>query len=80
MFGYADKPKPYYDDASSGIANCVVRDGPKALFRDEMHVTFEYKNKEYNYGTSTDSDPDATVMLRIPLKRKQPAAVPVSSQ
>ena len=46
-----------------GIANFIVRDGDE--FR--MHVTFEYRGKEYNYGAA--SDQGFKILFRFPLKK-----------
>lgn len=51
-------PKP-------GIANAILRDGPEMV----GHVSFEYKNKEYNYGPA--SKQEFEIIFRLPCKKIQ---------
>lgn len=47
-----------------GLANFIVREGDEFMF----HVSFEYRGKEYNYGSSKDQGFE--ILFRIPLKKK----------
>lgn len=46
-----------------GIANFIVREGDELM----VHVSFEYRGKEYNY--SAGSDQGFKILFRLPLKK-----------
>lgn len=48
----------------TGEANFVLRQISRSMFSQEFHITFEFRNKEYNYGHV-----GGELILKIPLEK-----------
>ena len=63
-------PKPTTFWQKPSLAYFIVREVEDTL---DVHVSFEYKNKEYNYGPASESGP---IILKIPLEKSKTGPAP----